>query len=58
MMNKMTECARSAVMLGGEISQHFDILREVAQGCTLSPNLFKVPDSYTVVVRGVADLYP
>ena len=38
----MTECARSAVMLDGEISNLVDILRGVAQGCTLSPNLFKV----------------
>ena len=26
----------------GEISKHVDILQGVAQGCTLSPNLFKV----------------
>ena len=42
MMKKMTECARSAVMLDGEISKYVDILQGVAQGCTLSPNLFKV----------------
>ena len=29
-------------MLDGEISKYVDILQEVAQGCTLSPNLFKV----------------
>ena len=38
----LTECARSAVMLDGEISKYVHILRGVAQGCTLSPNLFKV----------------
>ena len=38
----MTECARSAVMLDGEISRYVDILQGVAQGCMLSPNLFKV----------------
>ena len=42
MMEKTTECARSAVMLDGEISKYVDILQGVAQGCTLSPNLFKV----------------
>lgn len=42
MMKSMTECARSAVMLDGEISNYVDILQGVAQGCTLSPNLFKV----------------
>ena len=42
MMKKMTECARSAVMLDGEMSKCVDILQGVAQGCTLSPNLFKV----------------
>ena len=41
-MKNMTECARSAVMLGGEISKYVDILQGVAQGCTLSPDLFKV----------------
>ena len=29
-------------MLDGEISKYVDILEGVAQGCTLSPNLFKV----------------
>ncbi|MEP2874451.1 MAG: reverse transcriptase domain-containing protein [Hyphomicrobiales bacterium] len=42
MMKKMTECARSAVMLDGEISKYVDILQGVAQRCTLSPNLFKI----------------
>ena len=46
MMEKTTECARSAVMLDGEISKYVDILQGVAQGCTLlivlSPNLFYV----------------
>ena len=32
----------SAVMLDGEIWNYVDILQGVAQGCTLSPNLFKV----------------
>ena len=30
MVNKMTECARSAVMLDGEISKYVDILQGVA----------------------------
>ena len=38
----MKEFARSAVMLDGEISKCVDILQGVAQGCALSPNLFKV----------------
>ena len=38
----MTECATSVVMLDGEISKCVDILEGVAQGCTLSPNQFKV----------------
>ena len=43
MMKHMTECARSAVMLvDRETSKYVDILQGVAQGCTLSPNLFKV----------------
>ena len=42
MMEKSTECARSAVMLDGEISNYVDVLQGVAQACTLSPNLFKV----------------
>ena len=42
MMKNMTECARSAVMLDGEISKYVDILQGVAQGCTSSPNLFRV----------------
>ena len=41
-MKNRTECARSAVILDGEISKYVDILQGVAQGCTLSPNLFKV----------------
>ena len=42
-MKKTAECLRSAVMLDGEISNYYvDILQEVAQGCTLSPYLFKV----------------
>ena len=42
MMKNMTECARSAVLLDGEVSKYVDILRGVAQGCTLSPNPFNV----------------
>ena len=42
MMKNMTECARSAVMLDGEIPKYVDIFQGVAQGCTLSPNIFKV----------------
>ena len=42
MMKNMTECAISAVMLHGEISKYIDALQGVAQGCTLSPNIFKV----------------
>ena len=38
----MTECASSAVMLDGEISNYVDILQGVAQGRTLLPNSFKV----------------
>ena len=41
MMKDRTECARSAVMLDGEISNYLDILRGVAQGFALSPYLFK-----------------
>ena len=37
-LEKMTECARSAVMLDGKM---LDILQGVAQGCTVSPDLFK-----------------
>ena len=42
MVKKMTECAKSAMMLDGEISKSVDILRGVAQGFTLSPTLFKI----------------
>ena len=42
MMKKMTECARSAVMLDGDISKYVHILQGVAQGCTSSLNLFEV----------------
>ena len=41
MVKKMTECAKTVMMLDGEIPKYFDILQEVAQGCTLSPTLFK-----------------
>ena len=42
MLKKMTECARSAVMLDREISKYVDIFQRDAQVCTLSPILFKV----------------
>ena len=54
MMKNMTDCARSAVMLDGEVSRHVDILQEVAQGCTLSPNLFKVYINDMVVAADAA----
>ena len=41
-MKNNAECATSAVKLDGEISKYVDILQGAAQGCTLSPNLFKV----------------
>lgn len=40
-MLKMTECVKSAMVLDGEISKHFDILQG-ALGCTLSPTLLKL----------------
>ena len=40
-MKSMTECARSAVMLDGEMTSCVDILQGVAEGCASSPNLFK-----------------
>ena len=42
MMKNMTECARSAVMLDGEILKYVDILQGAAQGCTLPPYSFDV----------------
>ena len=44
MTKSMTECARSAVMLYNRRRniEYVDILQGVAQGCTLSPNLFKM----------------
>ena len=36
-------------MLDGEISNYVDILQGVAQGCTLSPNLFKVHTNDMIV---------
>ena len=42
MMKTTTGCARSAACDAGRgKSNHVDILRGVAQGCILSPNLFK-----------------
>ena len=41
-MKNIKECARSAVMPDGEISKYIGILQGVAQGCTPSPNPFKV----------------
>ena len=42
MMKNMAECARSAVILDGEISKYVVLLQGVAQGCTLSPNIFNI----------------
>ena len=53
-MENMTECARSAVMLDGEISKHVDTLQEVAQGCTLSSNPFKVYINSMIVAVATA----
>ena len=47
MMKNVTGCARSDVTLDGEISKYINILQGVAQGCTLSPNIFKVYVSTT-----------
>ena len=41
-MKNMAECARSAVILDGEISKYVVLLQGVAQGCTLSPNIFNI----------------
>lgn len=41
-MKTLTKCARSAVLLNGKISNNVNISQRVAQGCTLSPNLFKI----------------
>ena len=49
MMKKMTECARSAVLLDRETLNYADIAQGVAQGCTLSPYLFKVYIDYMMV---------
>ena len=42
MVKKMTECATGAMTLDGRLSKCFDILHGVAQGCVLSPTLFKM----------------
>ena len=42
MMKSMTEYARSAVILDGDFSKYVEILQGVAQGCTVSPNIFKI----------------
>ena len=57
MMKDMTECARSAVILDAEISKCtcVDTLQGVAQGCTLSPNLFKVYTNDIIVAVEVAN---
>ena len=44
-------CARSDVMLDGEISKRVDVLQGVAQGCTLSSNSSKV-SSDDLILRG------
>ena len=41
-MKNMTERAKSAVMLDGEISKYVDISQGVAQERTLSPNLLNI----------------
>ena len=48
-MKNITECARGAVMLDVEIFEYVDMLQGVAQGCTLSPNLFKVYTNDVIV---------
>ena len=48
-MKNMTECARNAVLLDGEISKHVYILQGVTQGCALSPNLFKIYTNELIV---------
>ena len=53
MMIKMTESPRSSVLLDGEISNIVDILQGVAQGCTLSPNWFKVYTSINGMIVAV-----
>ena len=42
MGKNMTEFAKTAIKLDWKTSKDFDILQGVAQGCTLSPTLFKV----------------
>ena len=39
---KCGECTKSEISLDGETSKYFYILQGVAQGCTVSPTLFKV----------------
>ena len=62
MMKKMTECARSAVMLDEGVSKCFDIiqyvniLQGIAQGCTLSPYVFKIYVSEMIVAVEVSKL--
>ena len=41
-MKILTECARSAMVLDGEISKYVDILLGVTQRRTLLPNRFKI----------------
>lgn len=41
-VGKMTECARSVIILGRGVSEYVVILQGVAQGPTFSPTLFKV----------------
>ena len=54
LMKKIAQCVRGDVMLDGETSKYVAILLGVAQGCTLSPNLFKVHISYMIVAVGAA----
>ena len=53
-MKNITKCATSAVMLDGEIPKYVDILQGVAEGCTLSPDLFKVYINDMTVAVGAA----
>ena len=40
--NIISECASTTVMLDGEISKYVDTSQGIAQGCTLSPDRFRI----------------
>lgn len=42
MLQKIAECTTNAVILDGELSEFFNILQGLPQGCTLSPTPFQV----------------